>query len=157
MYPEGNTNLLKALWKDLLKHSKNKALNLEHKDPFDFHFSQRSSSWYKKQIEDIVVRWVCQPQYHADCNPIHWEIRNSSPCLTDWVFIQYHRCGFRNNLKSTYTFANQETSPIHLKRLTSIVKSLALGNRSPSWRNLHPFPVPLRYNCSIWSSPGTTI
>ena len=36
-------------------------------------------------------------------------------------------------------------------------KNLALGDKSPSGRNLYSFPVPLRCKCSSWASPRTLI
>lgn len=85
--------------------------------------------------------------YHLRCDPIPWEIKIWSPYCTDLGKIR--------NVPSEIIqsppilFTNPQTSPVYLRRLLSIIKILALGNKILSWRNLNFSPVPLRGICFL--------
>lgn len=52
---------------------------------------------------------------------------------------------------STIPSTKATATPIYLKSPVCInrIEILALGNQSPSWRNLHSIPMPLRCKCYL--------
>lgn len=70
--------------------------------------------------------------------------------------LQDQKCSSGSSSKPAGFFfsTNTKTSPIPLKRL---LKILASGDESSSWRNLYTFPVPLICKCPSWPSLGIFI